>query len=177
MTISDTTRFRFLPFRTPGAPFPDGIWTSQLLLIMDGSGGDAIITHELNLLTEPFSAMMVTLEQITLDDTVNVATLYTLEAIGFEEHNPVGNNNVILTLQTRAAPGTVDALSPPEMLHKPLFLGRADRESGQNSAISIRGPNVNGSTVRDALWGYYWGPGAMNEPGGPQRPPGSLFGN
>ena len=176
MTISGRTRLVFLPFRSPGGPFPAGIWTSQLTLIMDASGGDAIVTHEVELLTEPFSALMLTLEQITLDDSVNAATNYLLEAIGFEEHNPIGNNNVILILPTTPAPGSVDAVRPHDMLLRPLFLGRADRTSGQNTEISIRGPNINGATIRDALWGYYWGPGAMNSPGGPQRPPGSLFG-
>ena len=178
MTVSTTARLAFLPFRSPGGPFPDGIWTSQQTLIMDASGGDAIITHEVLLLTEPFSALMLTLEQITIDDAVNVATNYIFEAIGFEEHNPVGNNNVLVIFQTLDAPGSVaDALSPERMMRKPIFLGRADRTSGQNTAMSLRGPNVDGGSLRDALWGYYWGPGAMNEPGGPQRPPGSLFGN
>ena len=177
MTISGTTRLAFLPFNSPPGPFPAGMWTSQQTVIMDASGGEAIITHEVVLLSEPFSALMLTIEQLTLDDARTTEQNWLLEAIGFEEHNPVGNNNLIIALRSRATVGTVTALEPADMLRKPLFLGRCDRTSGQNSAISIRTDNTNGFSIRDALWGYYWTPGAMNTPGGPQRPPGSLFGN
>ncbi len=176
MTISGTTRLAFLPFRTAVDPLPAGLWTSQATLIMDASGGEAIITHEVVLLSEPFSALMLTLEQLTLDDARTTEQNWLLEAIGFEEHNVVGNNNVIIALRSRPTVGTVTALEPPDMLQKPLFLGRCDRTSGQDSAISIRTDNTNGFSIRDSLWGYYWTPGAMNAVGGPQRPPGPLFG-
>jgi len=178
MTVSATTRLAFLPFRSPGGAFPDGIWTTQMTAIGDASGGDVVITHEVILLTEPFSALMLTLEQVTLDDTIDAPQFWLFEAIGFEEHNPVGNNNVIVLFRPQEQAGsTVDALDTAAMLKRPLFLGRCDRTSGQNSSMSFRTGNINGASYRDALWGYYWGPGAMNEPGGPQRPPGSLFGN
>ena len=177
MTISATTRLVFLPFRTPGGPFPDGIWAAQGFVIGDASGGEAIIRHDVILLTEPFSALMLTIEQLMIDDTVNASTEFLLEVIGFEEHNVVANNNLLLRFDTRGFPGTVDALSVQDMLRRPVFLGRCDRTSGQDSSMSIRASNTDGATYRDALYGYYWGPGAMNEPGGPQRPPGSLFGN
>jgi len=177
VTISATTRLAFLPFRTPGGPFPAGIWASQQTVIGDASGGEAVIVHEVVLLTEPFSALMLTLEQIVLDVGQNAATELLLEIIGFEEHNPVGNNNVIIGLAARTTVGNTVALQPDNMLHKPVFLGRVDRASGQNAQLSMRAANVDGVAFRDALFGYYWTPEAMYTPGGPQRPPGSLFGN
>lgn len=177
MSISDTTRLAFLPFRSPGGGLPDGIWTSQLTVIGDASGGDVILIHDVITLTEPFSALMLTLEQVTIDDDQAGSAEWLFQAIGFEEHNPVGNNNLLLAFFTRDTVGTVTAIRPHELLVKPLLLGRCDRTSGQDSSMSLRRANATGGAFRDALWGYYWGPGAMNEPGGPQRPPGSLFGN
>ena len=176
MTISATTRLAFLPFAAPSGPFPDGIWTSQQTVIGDASGGEMVIVHEVLLLTEPFSALMLTLEQFTLDDNANAADQVVLEILGFEEHNPIGNNNLIMAFQTLTTDITVDAFGPAGMLQRPLFLGRADRTSGQPTQLSVRMNNRDGIALRDALYGYYWTPGAMNVPGGPQRPPGSLFG-
>jgi len=177
VTVTATTRLAFLPFASPGGPFPDGIWTSQLTGIGDASGGDLILVHEVITLTEPFSALMLTLEQLLLDDTQNSTANWLMEAIGFEEHNPIGNNNLLLHFATQNSVGAADALDIANLMRKPLFLGRADRASGQDSSISLRTGNVNGASFRDSLFGYYWTPGAMNVPGGPQRPPGSLFGN
>ncbi len=177
MTISATTRLAFLPFRSPGGPFPDGIWASQLTVIGDASGGEAVMVHDVITLTEPFSALMLTIEQLLVDDGETDARDYLLQVIGFEEHNRVGNNNLLMTFVTVDTVGAVSCLGPNQTLRRPLFLGRCDRTSGQDSSISIRTANANGGSFRDALYGYYWGPGAMNEPGGPQRPPGSLFGN
>jgi len=177
MTISGTTRLAFLPFRSPGGAFPDGIWTSQLTVIGDASGGDVVLVHDVITLTEPFSALMLTLEQLTVDDGESSARGYLLQAIGFEEHNPIGNNNLLINFVTVDGVGSVSCLGPEGLLRKPVLFGRCDRTSGQDSSISVRTPNVDGGSFRDALWGYYWGPGAMNEPGGPRRPPGSLFGD
>lgn len=177
MTVSDSTRLTFLPFRSPAGGFPDGIWASQLTVIMDASGGEAIMNHNLLTFTEPFSALMLTIEQMFVDTTGASGAEFLLQVIGFEEHNPVGNNNLLMAMSTKDTVGTASALGPSDLLRKPIFLGRADRTSGQASTISLRTLNVNGISIRDSLYGYYWGPGAMNEPGGPQRPPGSLFGN
>jgi len=176
VTVSGTARLAFLPFRSPPGPFPAGIWTSQLTVIGDVSGGDVILTHEVILLTEPFSALMLTLEQVFIDDT-QAADEYLMEIIGFEEHNPIGNNNMLIAFNTRNSLGTLSALGPADLLHKPIFLGRCDRTSGQGSSISVRSGNTDGISFRDSLWGYYWTPDAMYAPGGPQRPPGALFGN
>jgi len=178
VTISATTRLAFLPFRSPAGPFPAGIWTSQQTVIGDASGGEAVIAHEVILLTEPFSAIMLTIEQIFLDSDRGVDVDVLLQAIGFEEHNPVGNNNILMSfLLEDLGASTVTALRPDGQLRKPIFLGRCDRTSGQNSEISFRWTNNDGTAFRDSVYGYYWGPEAMYVPGGPQRPPGSLFGN
>jgi len=177
VTISATTRLAFLPFASPSDPFPAGIWASQQTVIGDASGGEAVIVHEVITLTEPFSALMLTIEQILLDDARTTEQEWLMEIIGFEEHNPVGNNNMLVALNTRVTIGTVTALGMRDLLRRPIFLGRCDRTSGQASQISLRTTNDDGFAMRDALFGYYWTPGAMNAPGGPQRPPGSLFGN
>ena len=176
MTVSATARLAFLPFASPSDPFPAGIWTSQMTLIGDASGGDAVITHEVFLLTEPFAALMLTIEQIFIDDNQSLARAWLLEAIGFEEHNRIGNNNYILRLSTEVGVGAQTGQVASGMIPKPIFLGRCDRTSGQASSISLRTANADGGSFRDSLFGYYWTPGAMNAPGGPQRPPGSLFG-
>ena len=177
MTVSARTRTVFLPFRSAGGAFPAGIWTSQLLAIGDASGGDILLIHEVFTLTEPFSALLLTLEQVQLDIDQNAPAEWLFQAVGFEEHNPVGNNNITIAFNTVASIGNVSAQAPGDLLRKPLFLGRCDRTSGQASEISLRSANNDLNAFRDALYGYYWGPEAMNAPGGPQRPPGSLFGN
>lgn len=178
MTVTVTGRVRFLPFRTPPNPSqPAGLWTSQLTAIGDASGGDLFLITEVNLLTEPFSALMLTIEQIMLTDTSNAGRTWTMEATGFEEHDPVGNRNVIYDFVTSATgPTSATALNQSGTILKPIFLGRCDRTSGQDSSIRVITDNIDVFTFRQDLWGYFWTPDAMNAPGGPQRPPGALFG-
>lgn len=176
MAVTSNTRIKFLPFRSPPNPsFPAGIWTGQMFVAGDASGGNSFMVLDIILLTEPFSALMFTLEQFLVNDSASVR-LYLIEATGFEEHDPVGNRNVLLHFQTATGPEAATALRQDNMLKKPLFLGRADRTSGQDTRIRVISDNTNGIGYHAELFGYYWGPGAMNAPGGPQRPPGSLFG-
>jgi len=147
-----------------------------MFLAGDASGGNIFMNLEINLLTEPFSAMMFTVEQYLYNDTGTGTRNVLFEATGFEEHDPVGNRNVIFHVLSTPGPTAAFALRPVSFLQKPLFLGRADRRSGQDTQIRIITTNGDGIGFHADLFGYYWGPGAMNAPGGPQRPPGSLFG-
>ena len=178
MSVTKTGRIRFLPFRTPPSPSqPAGIWTSQITTLGDASGGTIFSVTEVNLLTEPFSALMLTIESLMITDTSNVAAGYLMEATGFEEHDPVGNRNVIYQFPTTAsAPTNATALQQADTLRRPIFLGRCDRTSGQDSSIRFLTGNLDGVSFRVDMFGYYWTPDAMNAPGGPQRPPGPLFG-
>jgi len=176
VSVTTNTRIRFLPFRSPPDPsFPSGIWTGQMFAAGDATGGQIFMQLDINLLTEPFSAMMFTLEQLLVNDS-NSNRSYLFEATGFEEHDPVGNRNVILEFRTELGPLNETGLRQDQMLNKPLFLGRADRRSGQDTRIRLITDNANGIGYHVELFGYYWLPGAMKAPGGPQRPPGALFG-
>jgi len=179
VSVTQIGRLTFLPFRTPpNASQPAGIWTSQITVLGDASGGNVFANHEVILLTEPFSALMLTLEQIHLTDTTNASVTWLFEATGFEEHDPVGNRNVLIHFAViGGGPEAATALLPTNSLRRPVFLGRCDRTSGQDSTMRVIRSNVDAASFRSDLFGYYWTPDAMNAPGGPQRPPGSLFGN
>jgi len=178
MSVTVTGRVRFLPFRTLPIPGqPAGIWTSQITAIGDASGGTIFMITEVFLLAEPFAALVLTIESMMLTATVDTSLVWQMEATGFEEHDPVGNRNVIYHFQTTGGgPSTLTTLRPDQLPKRPIFLGRCDRTSGQDSSIRMLVQNVNIITFRHDLFGYYWTPDAMNAPGGPQRPPGALFG-
>lgn len=179
MSVNTEGRVRFLPFRTPpSSAFPAGLWTGQIFAAGDVSGGQVTLTIEVNLLTEPFSALMFTIEQVELSDDAGATRQWLLDCIGFEEHDPVGTRIPRIEFETTSAnPTTAGALQASNMLRKPYFLGRADRQSGNDTAMRMITANGDGIAFQVGLFGYYWTPDAMNAAGGPQRPPGPLFGN
>ena len=56
----------------------------------------------------------------------------------------------------------------------PLFLGSASK--GVNGDVSFDLDNEDGTSFSVMAQGFFWGPGAINAPGGPQRPATSLYG-
>lgn len=178
MAVTADFRLTFLPFRQGGGPLPAGIWTAQGSVVGDASGGDAFVNFNVVELTEPFTALMLTVEQIELtdDDSGNTKSVL-LEATGFEEHDPDANRNVLFHFRQSAGPTGATAMFSEDTLKKPIFLGRCDRTSGQDSRIRLIWNNVTTIRFRAALFGYFWTPEAMNSQGGPVRPLGTLFGN
>ncbi len=177
MAVTADFRLAFLPFRQGGGNLPAGIWTGQGSVVGDVSGGEAFVNFNVIELTEPFSALVLNVEQIELTDDGGNSVTVLFEATGFEEHDPDANRNVIFHILTIVGPTAATGISLTNTLQKPIFLGRCDRTSGQDSRIRLIWDNVNGIRTRAALFGYYWGPEAMNSVGGPQRPAGAIFGN
>jgi len=176
MSIAADFRIKLLPFRQGGGALPLGLWTGQGSVANDASGGEAFVGFQVVTLTEPFSALVINIEQVELTDDGGANVTVLLEATGFEEHDPDANRNVIFKFSTITGPTSATGVSAQNMLVKPIFLGRCDRTSGQDSRIRLIWANVNGIRTRAALFGYYWGPEAMNVAGGPIRPLGSVFG-
>lgn len=176
MAVSAESRVRFLPFAQFGAPFPAGIWIGSTFGVGDASGGDIVLHMEINLLTEPFSAQIFTLEQIELQPTDASVHSYLLEATGFTTVG-VASRFPHIALLANSNQGGPAALYTDNLLQRPYYLGQADRSAGIDTEITVRTDNVNGETYICNLLGYYWEPAAVNARGGPQRPPGALFGN
>jgi len=57
----------------------------------------------------------------------------------------------------------------------PLFIG-APVQNGVNAGLNFVMSNAVVS-LAVKVEGYYWDPGAINAVGGPQRPPGSIYGS
>jgi len=175
MAVAGRARVQLLPFRQFGGAFPAGIWIGGVFAAGDASGGNVVLTLELNLLTEPFSALIFTLEQVELQPSDASSISYLLEATGFTQ-TPSANRFPRMGVAVSSVTSQPAAQFVSNMLTKPFYLGQLDRDAGIDSVITIRTVNVDTESYIVHFLGYYWTPDAMNAPGGPQRPPGALFG-
>jgi len=175
MAVSEDSRVRLLPFRAFGGALPAGLWLGQGFVVGDASGGLANLNIQVNLLSEPFSALIMTLEQVTFQPSLTTTHTYLLEARGFTTR---GVASRLPHIGFAAIAGTAGpaALFADEMLAKPFYLGQIDRMAGLDTELHWQTNNADGETFIVNNLGYYWTPEAMNAPGGPQRPQNGLFG-
>lgn len=175
MSVTGTGRIRFLPFKQFGAPFPAGIWLGTVFAAGDASGGFIFLNLELNLLTEPFTALILTLEQYELQPSDVLARSYLMEANGFTQV-PGANRFPRIAFQVNPTLGGPAAIFATDLLQKPFYLGQVSRAAGIDTQIRTLTQNIDLESYIVHALGYYWTPDAINAPGGPQRPPGALFG-
>lgn len=178
MTIQLTLPPSVRPFRAFEDPaLPDGYWVAHGSVLGDGSGGLMSVNIRFSSATEPNVSTLWNLEQLMID-TTNLSRTVRMDA-GNMDRQPIGESTgalsklwqlALIDFGTAAAGAGLDLDS--QLL--PLFLGRADKGVAGDLAFDL--DNVTGTSFAVMAQGFFWGPGAVNAPGGPQRPVGSLFG-
>lgn len=177
MTIQLTTPPTIRPFRAFADPaLPDGYWVTHASVLGDATGGLMSVNIRFSSAAGPNVSTLWNLEQLMMH--VTGASQDVRIDFGDMDRQPIGDSTgalfkiyqVNLADLGTAAGGRAMAL--PSLI-APLFLGTADK--GVNGDLAFDVDNEDGTSFMVLAQGYFWGPGAVNAPGGPQRPATGLY--
>lgn len=180
MSISILTTPRIRPYRgfeDPG--LPDGFWVVHASVLGDGSGGLQEIVIRFSSALEPAVSTLWNLEQAVVSHNGLAGTVTRVDFGNMDfqaAENSTGGLVKVFALPLldfgASFPGS--AIDFENRLNLPLFLGSARKQVSGD--LSFDAPNTTGTSFSVNVQGYFWGPGAINAPGGPQRPVNSLYG-
>lgn len=161
---------------SPDPALPEGAWICQVVATGDATGGPLIAQIDFQKANTSLSSRLFSLEQMSLVMSQNVSTFWDLHTFNLETFERLGIANRVwpLTL-VQISENTGDAIPLGELAGLPLFLGSPSVQ-GVAAGIDFRTSNQDGPTFTAFCQGYFWGPGALTAPGGPQRPLRSMYG-
>lgn len=149
---------------------PSGIWSADISLTGDASGGLRSISI-LFASTGQSNPRFYSLEYFNFVDTQNSTENMSIFTSGMGSRQSGGPGFVGMNIVTNTGQ-TVARSSPEETLaFKGLFLGR---QSARNAPalLGIDGDNFDTDVLRVGVAGYVWDSQAMGVSGGIKRPPG-----
>jgi len=175
LRFSITTR----PFASrPDPGFPLGLWAVHVSTLGDGSAGLLTTAPTFQRTGQPGNTLLYSLEQLGLATSLAGGIGVDLNLENFDDLPLNGSTGAVSDVYpfTLIDDGIFTGSSMPlkEGLFKPFFLG-APRQNALNASLNFAMANTAVSLSVKAQ-GYYWSPGAINAVGGPQRPPGSIYG-
>ncbi len=158
---------------------PLGLWAVFVSTLGDGSAGVLTASPRFQIAGEPGNTLLYSLEQVMVDTTLGggVAGAMIVENMDrLPLNGSTGARSDVYPLDLVDNGVTLgSSLRPALFIGQPLFLG-APIQNNLNAGLQFTMPNTAVSLAVKAQ-GYYWSPGAINASGGPQRPPGSIYGN
>jgi len=170
------------PFRGYDDPgLPNGIWIVQSSVLGDASGGNMIldVVFKDGSLPVPESSLMYNLEQVNVVTSTGGTSSCSVNPSNWDELSPGFTGGVstvwgyllsaLDALNVTASRGLWSNVTP-------WFLGQV-RKNTTNTIVRFQ--LLNGGATTDLsvkAEGYFWGPGAINAPGGPRRPTDSIYG-
>ena len=178
MSISLNIPPTIRPFRGYEDPaLPDGYWAAHAALLGDASGGLQSINIRISTAAQPSASLIWSMEQLAIHSAVGGGVNLRIDYGGFDVF-PVGIStsalvkllHVQLNDLGTAAGGSGLKLEDSAV---PVFLGSARKDV--NVDLSFDVDNNDGLGFSVFVQGYFWGPGAVNAPGGPQRPVAGLY--
>jgi len=167
------------PFASRPEPgMPMGLWAVFVSTLGDASGGLLTTSPRMQIAGEPGNTLLYSLEQLMLNTTLDggVSAAMTIENMdNLPLNGSTGARSNIVQLQLNDNGALLGSSMRWQLSqHRPHFLG-APRQNGLNAGLQFVMANSAVSLAVKAE-GYYWDPGAINAVGGPQRPPGSIYG-
>ncbi len=181
MSVALTLPIQHRPFRGYDDPgLPSGIWIVLGSVLGDATGGflNLDLVFKDGSRAVPESSQLYNLEQLYVFSTLDSDHVIAMIPANWDEDTP-GSTGAISTVISLL-------LSTPVLLSgsaglgrdingmHPLFLGQV-RKNATNTIIRFSMSNTAVSLAVKAE-GYFWGPEALNAPGGPRRPVDSLYG-
>lgn len=168
------------PFRGFSDPaLPAGYWAAKSSVLGDGSGSLQSLDIRFTPSTGGTNSLMYSLEQLMINVTRNTLPDCRLDLANFDPFPSQASTGAVTVFY--AFPLVVDpansgrlAMSPRDMTFLPLFLGATIKDA--NAEIGVDVDNVTATSLAVFAQGFFWTPGAINAPGGPQRPPNSVYG-
>jgi len=178
MTITLTIAPIIRPFRGFADPaLPDGYWAAHGAVLGNASGGLMSVNIRMSTSAQPSVSLLWSLEGLMVEGGTGVDSSVRMDYGGFDLQPLQGSTGslvklVRIPLVVMGAGGL--ALSV-EDLGLPIFLGAARKDVNVDLAFDVS--NANGVSFGAFAQGFFWRPGAINAPGGPQRPQTSLYGS
>jgi len=178
MSITLTIAPIIRPFRGYTDPaLPDGYWAAHGGILGDASGGLMSINIRMSASAQPAVSLLWNLEQLVADSTPDTNVTFRLDFGGFDVQplqGSTGSLTKLIQLNLASINNITGQAMPIEQTKVPIFLGAARKDV--NVDLGFDKQNVDGSSFSVFAQGYFWGPAAINAPGGPQRPLTSLYG-
>lgn len=177
MTVISVVTAQLRPWgASPDPAFPEGAWIAAVSALGDGTGGELLLQIDFQKAFTRLSSRLFSLEQLAVDFTVNTSNFWELRTFNMElfERQGIATRVWILPLLPRPNNGG-DALPLGDLAGLPIFLG-APARAGVAAGVAVMTDNQAAPTFTAFLQGFFWGPGALTAPGGPQRPPTSIYG-
>jgi len=169
------------PFASRGDPgMPLGLWAVFGSTLGDASAGLLTTAPRFQNAGGPGNSLLYSLEQVAINTTVSGGGINVSMAVANMDFLPLSGSTGarsevhVFSLQDNGA-ALGSSLRPDLAIIKPIFLG-APRQNGLSSGINFAMTNTAAISLAVKAQGYYWSPGAINAIGGPQRPPGSIYG-
>jgi len=176
VTLTDSPTLRpFAAYADPG--LPEGYWASHLSLLGDATGGLQSINIRMSASAQPNPSTIWSLEQLAIFHGTGGGLNIRMDYGGFDVF-PVGSSSSTLLKLLQIALfdlGTASSGSAMNLVDTKVstFLGSARKDV--NVDLSFDSDNADGVGFSVFAQGYYWGPGAINAPGGPRRPVEGLY--
>jgi len=158
---------------------PSGAWVVDGVVLGDASGGPKTLQFDFQKSTDPLSARLFSLEQFMLTSTSLPAavTNWELQTFNLEAFERSAISPQVWGIEMeRDRPNSAGAAAVLDSQSAmPIFLG-APIVASSASGFSFVTDNQDGIVMRAFAQGFFWGPGALIAPGGPQRPLRSVYG-
>jgi len=166
------------PFRGfTDAALPDGFWVAHGAVLGDVSGGLMSVNIRFSASAQPASSLLWSMDQLIVDHTSGSVRDFRIDFGGFDLQpiqGSTGSLTKIIHFQIEdlgsAVPGSAMSISDT-IRH--IFLGSPRKDV--NVDLSFDTDNVDANSFSVFVQGFFWGPAAINAPGGPQRPLTSLY--
>ena len=158
--------------------FPVGFWEFEATLTGDGTAGQNNIRAIFTETGAALNEQLYNIEQILTRRSTAVVEQGTMDIQGWGTNRAVGGGvSRALVMEFPAPAGYVAITSHDHgKLNVPIWLG-GQRKAGTQSYVELVTTNTSGVSQKIHMVGYIWHARSVLSPGGPQRPPGSLFGH
>ena len=178
MSIQLTVTPVIRPFRGFAEPaLPDGYWVVHQSVLGDASGGLMSINIRFSSAAQPNVSTMWSMEQLLFSATADGSRDVRID-FGNMDIFPVDNSTGARQKVSRGVSNDLGSISGSAInlttgSASKLFLGAAGKDV--NGDLAFDTDNVDATSFSVFVQGYFWGPAAINAPGGPQRPATGLY--
>lgn len=179
MTVQLTVPPTIRPYRGFEEPaLPNGYWIVHQSVLGDATGGLMSVNIRFSSADQPNVSTIWNLETLAISAAEAGSATMRVD-FGNMDPQPLGASTgartILYALPTLDFGVTISGRAL-ELLARntPIFLGSAGK--GVNGDLAFDTSNIDTLSLSVRAQGYFWGPEAVNAPGGPQRPATGLFG-
>jgi len=178
MSVQLTVTPFIRPFRGFAEPaFPDGYWVVHQSVLGDATGGLMSVNIRFSSAAQPNVSLLWSVEQLLLSTTADGSKDVRID-FGNMDIIPIELSTGARQKVARAQSSDMGNIAGGGMnlesgTNTKIFLGAAGKDVSGDLAFDA--DNIDASSLSVFVQGYFWGPAAINAPGGPQRPATGLY--